>query len=1134
MIRKFLIFLIIVSSSAIWAQHSKLLPIADNGKWGLIHADGKSFLAPTYDYLDYSYIGQKFIYHSKSKVGVIDGKGAVFTEPIYDQVSFLDTSWYCYREGDNWSLMFEDELVLSQNYDSITRLNYEVFRLILNDSIQYFNNKTRKLSESYYIDGKVQDNFVLAYKTKGGFDLLNQSDLTVFQKDLKAYEKKTDDLRVLVSDVDSRILDTSKNQILFSNYEHIIYSNSKYFIGIKNGAYKFLDTESLKSFDIPQSAGISDVNYPFIVFENNSKVGLYNLKTSTIILAPAFDGINFSSNQVYVLKDGLYGLHSMNGQEIIPPSFTDITDYDRFYQVEYAGKKGLISRSGKEIEPSVYNEIRIYDSNIKCISANKLVLINMDQEGTIKDRKVYDEFMSLSFEKQVLPRQRSQNMNFSGPSSSKDAIVEDKDEIYNNYGWYRLIREVQRKDTIIKVKGKWSLHSFEDSVLINKRYKSLWLVDDNRYTFAFRGKILDVGLPKDKENAHKQSAFYGFHNNIGYSRGFFEWIDNRTRTKITKELYQHIFLKDFQKYDYARALTKKPILIDTAGNVLHNDLTYMGRQIEGFLLICQGGEVEKTKFKSNSIYDFNSYNYLSNLGLKSIGTHDAWPNFRINKGAWHFIKKNGEKLNETPFQFATDFVNGQAIVQQNGRWGVIDTALTVIVPIEYSQVSRKYSNGKLYYQVSHKVNKNYIYERSSGKFSESNIDQFSDYSNGMWFAHNSKSKNWAMVDTNLKNITPFQYQYVSTFNQHYAQVTRKGKKQIITDSGDIYFNGFKTRSITPLGYDRFEVFIKKKKKLILNLKGDTLIDYNNCQEILATTEKYIVYRDIANSIQIISDKEEIHLPKKASILSYNLQNDEVFVQKGSKNRLFSMKTGKYLSKHLENAISIGPNCYVFKNPSQKLGIISLEGDTLVHAEYEEILFQVDGWAIAKKDKNEFYLINAKGEKINQNLFTRFRDYDEYKFAYSKNGVGLLTKESKLIIPCEYDYISKYNEVYFKVTVNSTSYLLNKDGSKVINRPFKDIKAVNSNGLIVSHHGADFLYSGYINQALSFQSITPISSDKFLMKEKVKYGMYTTTGKLIIPVEYHYIKNDRELFKVRFFNSFGYFSNDGKSLFDPKN
>ena len=1130
MVRNYLIFLICFTSTFSWSQ-KKLLPIADNGKWGLVDETGTYILMAKYDYLEYNYRGKKFIYHVKNRVGVIDNDGSIATEAVYDQISFLDTNWFCFRKKESWTLMFEDEIILEESYDSITKMSEDIFQLTKGDSSKFFNNKTRKTSKDWYLEGGEADKFVIGTKPKG-IDFLNLKELDIFYENALSYEHKTSNYRVIVSEKKAQLLDTNNNRFVFEEYDLIKFSNGNFFIGIREGIYYFLDTETDKTYQIPETQEIAAVNFPFLVFEKDRFVGLYNLQNSTEVLPATFDGINFSSNLLYVKKGGLFGLYNTSGKQIIPATYDDITDYDRFYQIEENSKLGLMSKNGNILEKCEYDEIRIYDSNIKCLSQDKLVMINMDGDGKIKDRKIYEEFMSLSFEKQVLPKQRSKNMQFSGPATSKDGMDEEKEDIYNKYGWYRLTREVQKRDTVIKVKGNWSLHSFEDSILINRRYKSLWLVDDYKYTFAFRSKMLDVGDPDDKNAAFKQKALYSFHNNLGFSRGFFEWIDNRTRTKVNKELYQHIFLTDFHEYGYARAITQKPILIDSLGNVLHGDITYMGTQQEDFLLISQNGSIEKTK--KSSLVDFGAYSYLNNLGLRGVSVQDEWPYFRIKNGQWSFIKKDGSKLNKEPFQFATDFVKGQAIVQRGGKWGVIDTAMNEIVPIEYNSVKRIYVDGQIYFEVKNNVQRNYVYERSTGIFQDTEIDEMSNYTEGVWFAHQKSTKTWALVDTNLNNLTPFQFQHVGGYKDEYAQVTRRGKKQIITTTGTTFFEGFKTRSITPLGYDRFEVYIKKNKRLIININGDTLVGANECKEVIYSNKDYVVYYNLSNRINIYSETKEIKLPKKSEILSLNLENELVFLKKGSKNRVFSLKTAKYVSKHIENAIHINADSYSFKNSMQKIGIVSFSGDTLVPAIYEKISFKEEGWMIAQFDKNEIYLLNSKGAKMYEEAFFRLREENGHYLIYGKNGAGLLQENGNLLIPCEYISIEKYNSIYYKVRTKRGFYLLDLEGNKIVNRAFEDIKGMSSKGLIVTQGREDFLYSGYINSSLSFQSITPISSDKFILGEKAKYGIYSTKGELIIPVEYHFVKIDRGLFKVRFFNSFGYFTQDGESIFNPKN
>ena len=257
-------------------------------------------------------------------MGVIDNDGTILTEPIYDQVSFLDTNWFTFKVNEDWSLMHEKELLFKASYDSITRLTQEIFLLTKGDSSYFFNSQSRQKSTNAYESGTVRDDFVLA-KKGDQISLLDLGDLVEFYQNAKSYSELYGPYRLIQMEERHQLLDTNKKQLLFKEYDQIRLSNQEFLIASKGSDCYYLNMEDKKEFYLPQLDEIISIDFPLMTFESEGSIGIFDLSESELIIPPAFDGINASGNHLYVKKNGLYGLYSSTGKEIITTSFTTVS-----------------------------------------------------------------------------------------------------------------------------------------------------------------------------------------------------------------------------------------------------------------------------------------------------------------------------------------------------------------------------------------------------------------------------------------------------------------------------------------------------------------------------------------------------------------------------------------------------------------------------------------------------------------------------------------------------------------------------------------------------------------------------------------------------------------------------------------
>ncbi|MBL7898314.1 MAG: WG repeat-containing protein [Crocinitomicaceae bacterium] len=308
---------------------------------------------------------------------------------------------------------------------------------------------------------------------------------------------------------------------------------------------------------------------------------------------------------------------------------------------------------------------------------------------------------------------------------------------------------------------------------------------------------------------------------------------------------------------------------------------------------------------------------------------------------------------------------------------------------------------------------------------------------------------------------------------------------------------------------------------------------NQCKEVIESNKDFVIYKNQNKELQLYTDLKIKKLPKDADIISYCLEDGTLLLKQDGSERIYSVYQNRYLTKKMYNIEKIGQGFYLFRHhPSKKVGVVSIAGDTLIDPIFEEIDIQPNNWAVARVDKRTLIRIDMKGKALDDLKFTKYvREKDHYIF-YTKDGIGLFDMHGKMILPCDYSRIEKYNSVFYKVDGGQDLFYL--DGNKVIPGEYSDYKGYSTSNMVVRSGNMDYLYTGYINKTLSFQNVQPINADLFILSENNHRGVYNAAGKDVVPVRYHQLKVDRGYFQVRHFNSFGYFETSGKAIFDPIN
>lgn len=1117
---RWLVILLFVSG-AVRAQ-DRLYPIAKNGKWGLVRADQSYVLQPTYDYLEYIPSAYKYIYYQNNKKGLISRDGQVISQPIYTDIVLFDTVYSSFKNDKGWNLMKEDQQLLSNELDSINMIGTNLFKIEEDDRYRLYQSELEQISEKSYRTVQNLGNGSLCKSDKGTYDLYNNSDLTFLGTNYHSLSSASSNYYIAAGTEQSDLFQIDSICKKLTTGSSMVYLKKDWFLMSEDAQLKLFLAEQLKSYTVPELDDIIRIQENRMTYSLNGLVGMWDLDQEKSILEPIYDGISESNGVLYLYSDGNYGLARLNGKIKLTPEYSSISNYDNFYVVRKSDKYGLTSVGGSVLESCIYDEIRVYDNKVKCLNSDVLVVVDFDESGSIKEKHSFDEFMSVMIGKQRFPNQKVEDMTFSGPAASRE------DRIGYKYGWFRPELQRKFKDTIKTVLGNWGMRDKEDSIHIRPKYRDIEIFEDLGMTKAYSRKRYHGGPYGSNVTPVQLTS-----NLIGQFNPDFVLVDHDSMKVIGRNRFLFANFADFKNYSLCRAMSRSLCLLDKSGDIVYDSLTWFGQWEENTLRICRGGSISSSSvYSSTGEYTYQFIDRIGGLNREIKPDHSF---IEVNQANWYFLDKSGRQMNEEPFQYAFAFTGGMSIVKQNGKWGVIDTAMNEIIPIIYDRVETvqklEDERWKRYYKVSQNTGQKYLYHKISGELEETDLYKIEYYSDGHWFRKESRDGRWALVDTNLNFITPYSFDHVSPYVDGYSTVVTRGKRSIIDNQGQAALPYYKAKKINYLGHGRYAI-IQRKGTMVVNTRGDTIIDAADCKDVLSTSEEYIVYVNRSKQTTITNDAHSIKLPKNSKLISYDLNERQILVERNNKSQVFDLG-GKVINKNMIGAQKIGSSSVVVQDRNRRMGILSLSGDTLIKTDYKSIEPLHNGWTFAKYSKR-YRIIDQHGELKDSIEVFRFVPFGNHYLVTTRTGIGLLSDKAEWLIEPSYGKIEQYNGQFLRAWDKGRKKvrIFDLNGKPLIDDAFEDIKGISASGFIVTFNRQDYLYNGYLNKAISFQDIQPVSSDIYILYEWNQWGVFDEKGTEVIPVKYHRIEVDDADFKVRYFNSFGYYTSDGSVIYDP--
>jgi hypothetical protein len=428
-----------------------------------------------------------------------------------------------------------------------------------------------------------------------------------------------------------------------------------------------------------------------------------------------------------------------------------------------------------------------------------------------------------------------------------------------------------------------------------------------------------------------------------------------------------------------------------------------------------------------------------------------------------YINLKNERIINPSYQFAESFRGGLAVVQYNGKWGVIDKKGVFIIPAQYEDdndidiefrkdipyiVTRKnleYENTGMYTEYA------FCFDRTGKSLlpQASSINTIWLYDNYIMVAqrnHNMEYVNNGIYDFNGKVIIPNDYVYIKIISDSlFITINRESKYSVYNLLGEQIIKEhdfmFETDSLIYLnnGGSLKDDYIQGGKFGVSDLSGNKLCDlkYDKIGTFIDNTAW--VMRNGKMGFINKQGKEMVE-PKYDYIINGMFYEGLATVNIGGVNNpQYGFQGGKwgFIDKTGNIAIDlIYDGALVFNEglasvkKGELVGVIDATGKTIVPFNYQEIGVFSEGIAYFVKD-NLYGFIDKTGKIIINNTFQYAGDFNDGLAMIAKdNKVGYINQTGNVVIPIQYDNGDIFIDGYAIVVKNGQNHLINKKGEVI--------------------------------------------------------------------------------------------------------
>jgi len=998
---------------------------------------------------------QRYPVKIDGKWGLIDDKGTVIVQPVYDVVGDYDEDYAVVQKAGKTGLIDKTgKVIIPAEYVDVSILDSTLFVVFDGEKRQVLNREGRTILETTYELIEVREGEYLAYIQHQKWGMVHISGRQICPPnyhEIELYENRY----VLTKDtLGTGLTDVMGKVILPPHFQEIKIHDDDLFFYKKNNLWGANDRDKNMLLNCEWDT-IAKLSNNFVVVENSIGKSLYSHPARRLISENEFGAFRaFFDDHVYCIKNGKKGLMDAEGNIVLPPDYDEIITYNQSgtFRVLKGGNwgvvaanpqgessmirtlipinydyvappngnitivrknnlSGIVNAKGEEVIAPKYERIKVVDGTVRAFSDGKLDLLTFNDEGRLEEESKFKKYGTIK-----IGGRRDREL-----SSRAGGFRNDWEEnIVEKFEWYQ---------DFIKEQWKWGLRDrATGKIVIPPTFDDIDIHRDLGFTVVMRRTNSDHVLDRTRFNHY---VVYGIINNdVGKPTTQMNLIDIKLNDiKITGlPVARCVFVGG------------KHGLMTRKGKIIEDNARWIGQFWEGRAYISWKGTIKLRE--KNGDFDLGKLNtYMGNVGsphsMEGMTKYDLK---LLRDGVidcegceWGYIDTLGNTIISPQYEKAQSYKNGIALIKSGGKWGMIDRQGGTLLDPEFSNI----------------------------KFIENTDNQllriFAD------------KEQYGVIDSLGRVVADIVYQDVMPCTQERIGAKRGGKWGFVDTQG---------RLVTPFKYEKVQPFSEGlaavrhgRKWGYINLNGDLVIEHN--------------FRKVGNFNGSLAPAR-----KEGSKLGY------------------INKKGEMVIPHTFHECSDFEDAMARVRVSGEWGLIDPQGNYILKPKYRKIApFSEEGVAVAQLASKDagYALINRQGGRLTKQKYSQIEPLREGIAVVRSGGkYGYINAEGEEIVLPKYSNAEGFSEDRARVMYKNRWGYIDSTGSEVITTQYSKCQDFTQGKAVV--------YMGYRNSGLID------SSGQYFIEPEVSSLQAFTEGRGLVRTrqhQYYFVDESGALYKGYF-------------------
>lgn len=1030
----------------------QFFPIKKNKKWGLMDAKGNIHVEPVYDAIgDFKQFGYAVMQRA-GRVGLLDGKGKEIISPKYDDIKVLDAALIAVMDKGEWMVVnLREEVILNKGYQRALVWDSRFLAFMDNKKWGVVDLNGKMLAQPIYDGIDYEDGY---FRTQKG-DLTGLMSLD--GKEILPPE--SDEIRVLTDSLFFFRKGHNWGAVNREGYE-VIAPKFETFSKISRNFYKLLQKGKWYVYSRPAGRLISKGEYDnyyafskkYVIVKAKRQLGLLDWLGNPILSVQYNEIQPYGRNQFRVNKQGKWGIVTTGDQALIALDYDYIAPLRTNVCVVKKGALfGIVNEAGEEVIAPEFEKIELENNKAKAYKNGSLKLLNFNKKGDL----VNDDEFSKHFTFTIASK-KSKN------SSLGYNPLDENNLLLSHFEWFYSPQL-----------DRWGLRKLDGSIQIEPTFDYIQVERELGFTL--------VGIEK--------TGTFDFENTTYRFEMVFGLVKNDVGLLVTEVDFWDVSLEDFEAgLPTARCIFSngRHGLVNNIGKVLRKDFAYIGEFNEGVARVSINGKLSGDLKPGHNLGKLEKYlNHIMSMNyMVDYTSYDR--EFRndaqlvCENCAWGYMDTLGQIIVSPDYSFAKPFTNDVGMVECEGKWGLVNRNSEILIPCRYDDIDFLENTDNQIIKVFVKEHKYGLIDTLGQLTVRAVYDEVGSFAEGR-LAVQSKNM-WGFVDANGMEAVLPRFNVVNDFSEGLAAVKLNRKWGFIDKQGDtaidFQFNrvgNFKNGLAWIYDGGKYG-FIDKNGQIIIEPQFQKAFDFEGDIARVAIEGKY----------GLINQRGEFVLrPRFSDITEFN---------------------------------EYGLAVVRYGNERIRYGLINLNGEMVTDRNYRKIEPYSEGLA-AVKYRNGYGFIDNLGKMVVQDNYSRVSRFSEGRAAVQKNGLcGYIDRWGKEIVALQYSKCQDFNDGKAVVERGQKKTgLVDLAGNEIIKPSINRILGYSQERGLARDEKYRFyyltdqarVYDGFYQKASKFQHGVAV------VKLDGKWGIINQKGIEIIPPKYDEITNFKDGYaKVR--------------------